>query len=95
MLIMMILEHGKIGNLTLKNRIVMAPMGIDYVDEDFGFSERSIDYYVARAEGGTGLIMTGATLVTSEFQKPNSMFLLDNEDKIDRIKRSWKYRICR
>ena len=87
MLIMMILEHGKIGNLTLKNRIVMAPMGIDYVDEDFGFSERSIDYYVARAEGGTGLIMTGATLVTSEFQKPNSMFLLDNEDKIDRIKK--------
>ncbi|MBU6134240.1 FAD-dependent oxidoreductase [Clostridium tertium] len=84
---MMILEHGKIGNLTLKNRIVMAPMGIDYVDEDFGFSERSIDYYVARAEGGTGLIMTGATLVTSEFQKPNSMFLLDNEDKIDRIKK--------
>ena len=83
----MILEHGKIGNLTLKNRIVMAPMGIDYVDEDFGFSERSIDYYVARAEGGTGLIMTGATLVTSEFQKPNSMFLLDNEDKIDRIKK--------
>ncbi len=87
MLIMMILEHEKIGNLTLKNRIVMAPMGIDYVDEDFGFSERSIDYYVARAEGGTGLIMTGATLVTSEFQKPNSMFLLDNEDKIDRIKK--------
>lgn len=87
MLIMMILEHGKIGNLTLKNRIVMAPMGIDYIDEDFGFSERSIDYYVARAEGGTGLIMTGATLVTSEFQKPNSMFLLDNEDKIDRIKK--------
>ncbi|WP_111928284.1 FAD-dependent oxidoreductase [Clostridium tertium] len=84
---MMILEHEKIGNLTLKNRIVMAPMGIDYVDEDFGFSERSIDYYVARAEGGTGLIMTGATLVTSEFQKPNSMFLLDNEDKIDRIKK--------
>jgi 2-enoate reductase len=84
---MMILEHGKIGNLTLKNRIVMAPMGIDYIDEDFGFSERSIDYYVARAEGGTGLIMTGATLVTSEFQKPNSMFLLDNEDKIDRIKK--------
>lgn len=66
---------GKIGNVLLKNRIVMAPMGIDYVDPDYGFSERSIDYYAARAEGGSGLIITGATLVTDEFEVPNKSFL--------------------
>lgn len=87
MLLMKIFEPGKIGHVTVKNRIMMAPMGIDYVDDDFGFSEKSIDYYAARAEGGTGLILTGATLVTDEFQEPNCMFLLDNEGKVDRIKR--------
>jgi 2-enoate reductase len=84
---MKMFEPGKIGSLVLKNRVAMAPMGIDYVDHDYGFSQKSIDYYTARAEGGTGLIITGATLVTSEFHKPYAMFLLDNEDKVDRVKK--------
>lgn len=83
---MNLLKEGKLGSMLLKNRIVMAPMGIDYIDPDYGFSQKSIDYYAARAKGGTGLIITGATLVTTEFEKPNSSFLLDNEDKLDRVK---------
>ena len=84
---MKLFESGSIGNLKLKNRVVMAPMGIDYIDDDFGFSEQAINYYVARAEGGTGLIITGATLVSDEFEKPQSSFLLDDENKIERIKK--------
>ncbi len=84
---MKLFNDGKIGTLSLKNRIVMAPMGIDYIDEDYGFSEKAIDYYVARAKGGTGLIITGATLVSKEFEKPQSAFLLDSEDKVERVKK--------
>lgn len=84
---MKLFNDGHIGSLSLKNRIVMAPMGIDYIDEDYGFSEKAIDYYVARAKGGTGLIITGATLVSEEFEKPQSAFLLDSEDKVQRIKK--------
>lgn len=84
---MKMFEPGRIGNLVLKNRIVMAPMGIDYVDPDHGFSQKSIDYYAARAEGGTGLIITGAALVSDEYQSLNSFFLLDKEDKVDRVKK--------
>lgn len=84
---MKLFESGKIGSLKLQNRVVMAPMGIDYIDEDFGFSEKAINYYVARAKGGTGLIITGATLVSDEFENPQSSFLLDNEDKIERVKK--------
>ncbi len=84
---MKMFEPGKIGSLVLKNRIAMAPMGIDYVDPDHGFSQKSIDYYAARAEGGTGLIITGAALVSAEYQSLNSFFLLDNEDKVDRVKK--------
>lgn len=84
---MKLFNDGHIGSLSLKNRIVMAPMGIDYIDEDYGFSEKAIDYYVARAKGGTGLIITGATLVSEEFEKPQSSFLLDSEDKVERVKK--------
>ncbi len=84
---MKLFNEGNIGSLSLKNRVVMAPMGIDYIDPDYGFSERAIDYYVARAKGGTGLIITGATLVSAEFEKPQSAFLLDDENKVERIKR--------
>jgi 2-enoate reductase len=80
-------KPGKIGNVLLSNRIIMAPMGIDYIDPDYGFAERSIDYYAARAQGGASLIITGATLVTAEFEKPASSFLLDNEDKLHRVKK--------
>jgi len=58
-------EPGKIGQLLLRNRIVMAPMGPGSMQNpDGGFSERLRNYYEARARGGVGLIMTGATLMT-------------------------------
>ena len=49
-----------IGNVTLKNRFAMAPMGpLGLGDADGGFNQRGIDYYTERAKGGTGLIITG------------------------------------
>lgn len=46
----------KIGTMELKNRIVMAPMGMNYAELDGSISEREINYYAARAKGGVGLI---------------------------------------
>ncbi|MDV4151615.1 NAD(P)/FAD-dependent oxidoreductase [Clostridium sp. AL.422] len=83
---MKLFNEGRIGTIILRNRIAMAPMGIDYIDDDFGFSEKAINYYVARAEGGTGLIITGATVVSDEFEQPQSSFLLNDENKVGRIK---------
>jgi 2-enoate reductase len=60
---------GKIGAVTLRNRLVMAPMGIGaLVGFDGLFSERAMDYYEARAEGGTGLIITTVCLATNKFE---------------------------
>jgi len=58
---MKLLEPGKIGRLSLKNRIVMAPMltGLAVQWGEGELSQRDIDYYVARAKGGVGLIITG------------------------------------
>lgn len=52
----------KVGSIIIKNRFAMAPMGpLGLSDAEGGFNQRGIDYYVERAKGGTGLIMTGVT----------------------------------
>ena len=61
-------EEVKIGNLELKNRIVMDPMGFSHTDSDGGYSDRQIEYYVERARGGFGLIYPTATMVTTRFE---------------------------
>jgi len=62
-------EPCKIGKLSIKNRIVMAPMGIyGLVEPDGRISERGIDYYAERARGGVGLIITGATKVEHDIE---------------------------
>jgi 2-enoate reductase len=62
-------EKGYIGDVEIKNRIVMAPMGSPGLTEHTGtFSDRFIDYYERRAVGGTGLIITGLCLVNSKIE---------------------------
>lgn len=57
-------ELVKIGSLEVKNRFAMAPMGpLGLGDAEGGFNQRGIEYYAARARGGTGLIITGVTFV--------------------------------
>jgi len=51
-----------LGPVRLKNRIAMAPMGTGGLTLDDGsLSQRCIDYYLERARGGTGLIISGCT----------------------------------
>lgn len=50
-------EPGKIGKLGVKNRIIMAPMGTDFPDEEGKITDQQIDYYAERARGGVGLIV--------------------------------------
>ncbi len=52
-----------IRSMMLKNRIVMAPMVTTYCNQDGSVTERLMDYLVARAWGGVGLIETEAAFV--------------------------------
>src|SRR4030042_5392940 len=53
-------EPVSIGRVMLKNRIAMAPMGlIGLTDRAGNPTQRAIDYYIERARGGVGLIITG------------------------------------
>ena len=60
----------KIGQCEIKNRFAMAPMGpLGLADAEGGFNQRGIDYYTRRAQGGTGLIITGVTFVDNEVEE--------------------------
>lgn len=48
----------KIGNVEIKNRLVMSPMGTNTADLSGVPTDDMIDYYAARAKGGCGLIYT-------------------------------------
>lgn len=66
-------EPLSIGNVMIENRFAMAPMGPQGLgDAVGGFNQRGIDYYVERAKGGTGLIITGVCFVDNEVE-PHSM----------------------
>jgi 2-enoate reductase len=78
---MKLFQPGRIGSLTVKNRIVMAPMfcmGMTSPSQELGYSQRGIDYYVTRARGGTGLIVTGVTCPNEKIEKSWGYPLIDS-----------------
>ncbi|MCK4353672.1 MAG: FAD-dependent oxidoreductase [Dehalococcoidia bacterium] len=60
-------EPANIGQVRLKNRIAMAPMEtIGMINPDGSLTQRAIDYYVERAKGGVGLIISGLFKVEND-----------------------------
>jgi 2,4-dienoyl-CoA reductase-like NADH-dependent reductase (Old Yellow Enzyme family)/thioredoxin reductase len=54
---------ARLGSLLLPNRVVMAPMGTGYADEQHRVTDRLVAYHVARARGGVGLNIVEHTAV--------------------------------
>lgn len=78
-------DRTKIGNMKLRNRIFMSPMGTG-TDPDGGFSEQSRQYYEDRAKGGFGLIILGATTCTTKYE-PKPCNVLDSQPMVERLYR--------
>lgn len=53
-----LLKPGKIGNVALKNKMIMPAMGSEHGSLDGSVTDELIEYYAARAKGGFGLIIT-------------------------------------
>ena len=69
----------KIGQLELKNRLVMPAMHLGYCDNGF-VTDRLVDFYRERAEGGAGLIMVGGCAIDDHGY--NSMIKIGLDDYI-------------
>ncbi|CAN5122747.1 FAD-dependent oxidoreductase [soil metagenome] len=77
---MLLEQPGRIGRHTLKNRVVMAPMGTNYSTTDGLSTERDRRYYAERALGGVAMIMTEA-MVVNEAARPHHNSLCCYHDR--------------
>lgn len=73
---------GKIGALTVKNRVIMEAMGNALSNLDGSMSAEDIAFYEARAKGGAGLIMSEAVSVSSNSGRANPRNLCIDDDKL-------------
>lgn len=75
-----------IRGMTLKNRVVMMPMGSDFAGHDGELSDEHIKYYELRARGGTGLIMVENVCVKyPEGSNGTTQLRLDKDCYIPRL----------
>jgi len=56
-------SEGRIGKVSIKNRVVMPPMEVGLANFDGTPSPELLDYYEERAKGGVGLLIPGITRV--------------------------------
>ncbi|MDM8000574.1 MAG: FAD-dependent oxidoreductase [Dehalococcoidia bacterium] len=71
-------EPGTIGRLTLKNRLIMPAMGVSLADAHGGVTNREIDYYAARANGGVAMVTPHYASVSVDSSLPYTMVISDD-----------------
>ncbi|WP_203555569.1 NAD(P)/FAD-dependent oxidoreductase [Bacillus sp. B15-48] len=81
-----LLEPGYIGNMKLRNRITMSPMGSFLDNPDGSPSKAQIDYYEARARGGVGMVTIEAQYITKTDPWLKHKHLVDTDEQAE----GWK-----
>ena len=82
-----VFQHCQIGNLTLKNRLAMSQMTMNYATEDGQVTDKLIAYYRERARGGVGLIFVEGTSFTREGRGYVRQIGIDSARHVDGLKR--------
>ena len=57
-------QPGRIGKMGLRNRLIQAPTDAELADDEGYVTDELIDFYVARAKGGVGLVIVGASSIS-------------------------------
>lgn len=79
-----------VKRMTLKNRIVMAPMGTNFAEHNGEMSYTHINYYELRAKGGTGLlIVENANIDFPQGSNGTTQLRIDKDSYIPRL-----YKLC-
>lgn len=71
-----LLEPGRIGEMKVKNRIVMPAMNTLYASGDGMVTDRHVYYYAERARGGVGLIIVEVTQAQTHIESWVSALVL-------------------
>lgn len=84
---MKLFEPINIGGMSLKNRLVMAPMTLNLCKDGF-VTERMINFFKERAKGGVGLIIVGDGIVDFPIGNNSKEALaIDNDKYIPGLRR--------
>ena len=79
-------EKINIGQMTLKNRIIMSAMDLGFTS-DGTINDRIINFYIERAKGGVGLIVVGGCYPEMNGKVWKSIIGLDKDEFIPGLKR--------
>lgn len=81
-----IFEPLTIRRMTMKNRIMMTPMGTNYGEQSGEMSFLHINYYEQRVKGGTGLIMVeNASVDSPEGSNGTTQLRIDHDNYLPRL----------
>ncbi len=81
-----IFEPFTVRRMTVKNRIMMTPMGTNYGEQNGEMSFLHINYYEQRTKGGTGLIMVeNASVDSPEGSNGTTQLRIDHDNYIPRL----------
>ena len=78
----------QIGSVLIPNRFVVPPMGNNLANTDGTLSQRSLEYYRARAKGGFGLITIESTVVYQEAKGGPRKPCLFSDDTVDSFRKT-------
>lgn len=79
-----------IKHMTIKNRVMMCPMGTNYGGQNGEMSFLHINYYEQRAKGGTGLLMVeNASVYSPQGSNGTTQLRIDHDSYIPRL-----YKLC-
>ena len=77
----------RLGSVTLKNRLAMAQMTMNYATEEGFITERLVRYYLERARGGVGLIFVEGTFFTPEGRGYRNQLGLASDEHAEKLQR--------
>jgi 2,4-dienoyl-CoA reductase-like NADH-dependent reductase (Old Yellow Enzyme family) len=72
-------EQGRIGKMEVKNRLVMAPMGVEGCDAEGFVTDELVNYYAKKARGGVGLIISQSSQATRLGRAPGRVAIWDDK----------------
>lgn len=79
-----------IKHMTLRNRVMMCPMGTNYGEQNGQMSFLHMNYYEERAKGGAGLLMVeNASVYSPQGSNGTSQLRIDHDSYIPRL-----YKLC-
>lgn len=80
------LNSIQVGAVTVRNRVIMAPMNTNYANPDGSISKRFADYFVERAKGGVGMIIISPGYIDRRSKKRAGSLLFDDPSFVPALK---------